>query len=457
MNHKKVYIFLLLIISLALSFCVNKDRIQIPVKVKDVMDNSGSNQIEYMLTISYYMQEKDSLRLHAAYDFLSNVYERYYSTYLIFDDNNDIIDFNLKDYNTLKEVQFAIDSLTKEHNNIKFRNHYLGLDYYKITDEFCIKTIDSVYNQITKYKWSKNTSDSVLRNFILPYRTTNETFCDWRDTLQYLFMPKTKQLNTQTIDSIAKMVNQWVFDSIQHNTKYYFNPTDKGVLETLNDRQGRGEDIANLSTAILRSLLIGAGSDFAPVLPDSIGNMIWNFYIDEKGIVKKFNPLYPAGSSLGIPEKLPKVYRTRFQRSKIELIKVDTVSSNIPVLFQNLIFDDVTDEYMTTHTINISIPDGYQDHKLAYLCIWNGMEWKPVDWGIIKDQSAHFENMGTGLTYHPALYQNDSLILIDNPLFLKENGLLHKVDSQFIPDTTYSTLRLWDELTFYPKDSVVIY
>ncbi len=59
---------------------------------------------------------------------------------------------------------------------------------------------------------------------------------------------------------------------------------------------------------------------------------------------------------------------------------------------------------------------------IAYICVFNSGEWKPIDWARIEDGKAFFTDMGTDVLYLPALYLNKEIVPYGEPFILRGNN-----------------------------------
>ncbi len=454
---KRILTYILTAILLFSSYsCVNKDRIQIPKGVKSVIDKSGRNRIEIMLTISHYMKE-DSLKLNACYFFIENLYEKYYPTYLIYDANDSIIDFNLKDYANADEVKTFLDSIMNTHQDLHFGNHYIGYDYYKIKNKFIIRNIDTVFNNQKKFSWSKHLEYDDLLQYVLPHRNTNECFYDFRDTLTSIYLPRIEKNKLSQLEEIVYFLRKDLFNNFKRSEKHLFNPTDMGVNEVLKDSCGRAEDLANYTCAVFRSLNIGTGIDFIPAYSDTNTNDAWNFYINENQEKIPFYSSEHPDSVFHLNHKFPKVYRITYKKPEINLEDYAIVTDNIPPLFRHHLFQDVTKEYTKTIDLTYKILNKKEPKvPLVYLCIWNGREWKAIDWALSDNHVAKFENIVPNLNYTVASYFQDTLTILDDA-FVPDNFAKYKY-TNFKPKTKAKDIReTKEQITFYPKGKNTIF
>ncbi|MBI9032869.1 MAG: transglutaminase domain-containing protein [Bacteroidales bacterium] len=428
----KKHIITLIIIT-CLAGCINKNRIQIPVNVKVVIDSSGSNRTDLMITISEYMHQPDSLKLLAAYFLIENMREKYFSTYLLYDTNDSIIDYNISDYNNYQNLIKGLNSIQDSRGVVCFKNHYIGYDYYKVTSEFLIHNIELSFWAREHFPWAKQPNNNQFIEYVLPYRNSNEKLEDFREYLiqDYAWLSDSMQGDDDPVKA-AEHINDELISWFKMDNRYLFNPTDQGISEMLEDSIGREEDFSTLFCTVCRAMGIAVAMDFTPYWPEDTLNSAWNVIFDKQG---KSHPMkaFTSGKNKFTLEKKPaKVYRMTYKIQSDELKKHESNRKNIPPFlhFNNLI--DVTADYTEVSDITISLLESDKEYKTLYLCVWNSNQWNPICWSKIKDNTAHFENLGRGIRYMPAFYRNDSVIPAANQCYINANGSIEILDTPLL-------------------------
>ncbi len=425
----KKYIVTLIFLA-ALAGCINKDRIQIPVDVKAVIDSSGGNRTDLMVTISNFMHQPDPDKLEACYFLIANMSEKYFSTYLLYDSTNSIVVFNLSDYQEYQDLISGLDSIKEEHGEIHFKNHYIGYDYYKTSSEYLIKNIDQAFYCREKYPWSKAIPIDYFIKYVVPYRNTNEELIDWRQDLteRYSWIADSMGNSDDLVKAalfIKKDLNQW----FKLDPRYYFNPTDQGIANMLTDSLGREEDMATLFTYACRAVGIPVAMDFTPYWPEDTSNSAWNVVFDTSGLSIPINAFKKDCDTFYLPKSPAKVYRMVYENQAGSLFYEESDKGNIPPFlhYNNLI--DVTANYNQVSDIQISLFEPAKKSDFLFLCVWNNNTWSPIAWSKIKDNSALFKNMGRGIRYLPAFYKNDTVIPAANQLILHTSGSIEILDA----------------------------
>ena len=63
------------------------------------------------------------------------------------------------------------------------------------------------------------------------------------------------------------------------------------------------------------------------------------------------------------------------------LFRINRSGEDVPPFLRNSFIKDVTSEYMSTQTIEVSIPDSLkQQNRFAYLSMFDNKNWVPIAW-----------------------------------------------------------------------------
>lgn len=175
-------------------------------------------------------------------------------------------------------------------------------------------------------------------------------------------------------------------------------------------REGSCNDLANLAILTCRSVGLAVTFDFTPFYGASSNKHFWNTIITEKGEHIPFNGISSDGPQ-GLPynyipteKRLAKVYRKTYSIQQNSLANIE-VSSNIPDGFlkeKNVL--DVTQEYVTTGKISISV-SATNTATIGYLNVFNPGSWRTIDWAKKTANNIAFTNLGVNIVYLPGFYQ----------------------------------------------------
>lgn len=217
---------------------------------------------------------------------------------------------------------------------------------------------------------------------------------------------------------------EWVYFSTG------FAPKVSSMLEA---RTGNCRDEASYTVFLSRSLGIPATIDFTPHWGNRSWGHHWSVLMRPDG---KAIPFY-MGSVPGDtaqffhPYVKAKVFRRRFQLNRQIVVDLKEEKS-IPHLFQVPDWTDVTDEYCPTTDVTRNVPEKYKDKRIAYICIFDNNDWLPVYYGVVRDGTVTFPNMGRRVMYISAFYENGHIVPFGTPFSIGSDGKISdvKVDTK---------------------------
>jgi hypothetical protein len=158
------------------------------------------------------------------------------------------------------------------------------LDRLTITSDILLEHLDYAFESKSKFKYE--VPEELFREFILTYRIGSEPVQKWRKTLFEIFYPMVKDKSSPS--NAAKAINHWVKDNIRERPREYFGQVQP-PLRTLKGKKGTEEEIAILTTAILKSLGIPGRRARVSYFGQEIGGASWVEIYDGGNWV----PLYP--------------------------------------------------------------------------------------------------------------------------------------------------------------------
>jgi hypothetical protein len=190
----------------------------------------------------------------------------------------------------------------------------------------------------------------------------------------------------------------------------------------LKNKLGRCEDMTNLTIYAMRANGLAVTSDYTPYWANAGNNHAWNAIVIPAGKVTPFMGAEANPGEYRLANKLAKVYRKTFGKQKNNLVFQERKQKQIPPWLSGKSYLDVTPDYVkvceVTYTFKKEVPDSID---IAYLCVFNSGEWKPIHWGRIKENKAVFIDMGTEIAYLPALYINEKIVPYGPPFILKDD------------------------------------
>jgi hypothetical protein len=197
----------------------------------------------------------------------------------------------------------------------------------------------------------------------------------------------------------------------------------------LKNRLGRCEDMTNLTIYAMRANGLAVTSDYTPAWANAGNNHAWNAILTSDGKVIPFMGAEANPGEYHLANKVAKAYRKMFGKQKENLVFQKRKQEKIPGWLAGKNYIDVTAEYEDVCKVIIpfkrEIPDSVD---VAYLCVFNDGEWKPIHWGRIKNDKAVFTDMGREIAYLPALYLNEKVSPFGTPFILQKDCIIRELE-----------------------------
>jgi hypothetical protein len=375
-------------------------------RLSEALEKAGDNSVELQKVLDHY--QDDSLEYQAAVFLISNMDGHGYMTYEMVDSAKNAVDFDVLAYEDFDALLEDVDRIEAERGSISYQKQDFINDLENIKADFLIENIDYAFRAWEEKPWSKNLNFEQFCAYILPYRGSNEPLESWRPIL----WEKYKDIESQMADptdpiEAAAIINDDIMSWFKFDERYYYHPTDQGLTEMMQTQLGRCEDMTNLAIYAMRANGLAVTSDYTPHWANTGNNHAWNAIVTPGGEVIPFMGAEANPGKYELANKLAKAYRKMYSQQMKNLAFQETKEASVPGWLNGKSYIDVTNDYVPTAEIDIvfdkSIPDSAD---IAYLCVFNDAEWKPIDWARIdvgKNQAA-FTNMGMEVAYLPALY-----------------------------------------------------
>jgi hypothetical protein len=400
-----------------------------PRQVVEALEAAGDNGSELEKVIAHYTSGDDSLKLEAAYYLIANMEGHGYVIYDLIDSAGAKVDFNVLDYLDYDALREAVDTLESRHGELDFEKKEMIYDFNTITADFLINQIDLAFEAWRQRPWSRDFSFDQFCEYILPYRGSNEPLEVWRET----FLEKYNDISikmTEQSDPIeaAALINDDVKSWFGFDPRFYYHPTDQGLSEMLENKLGRCEDMTNLAIYAMRANGLAVTSDYTPYWANAGNNHAWNAIVTPDGRVIPFMGAESNPGQYRLANKLGKVYRKTFSKQMENLVFQERKQEKIPRWLARKSYLDVTADYTDVSDVTLEFKKEVPDSvDIAYLCVFNSGEWKPIHWGRIKNGSATFTDMGKDIAYLPALYINEEIMPFGSPFILDIDGIIEEL------------------------------
>lgn len=393
-------------------------------RLEQALDFAGDNRSELEKTLEYFSDDRE--KSDAAKFLIANMpghrcmggaYREYYA------EADRIL--------TPEAGLSALDSL--ESISAEFRGG-IRYEYVSkvITADYLIRDIEKAFAQWKSGEWARHLTFAEFCEWLLPYTCADsQPLEDWRTVLE----PYSKKY----------------IDELHQCADYAGNPRDAicRVNDTLKVTIGKQnwihsahgfpiydpklfarlpgascEEYAQVATLVMRSKGIPVGIDFTPQWPDRMRGHYWCVFPTLAGKTSKFNPFeanpdYPHF----IHAKYAKVFRRTYAPDREYLRLLRRHDGEIPRMFSDPFFRDVTEEYVRTFDLKIPLLESVRiSGKDVYIAVFDNYRWKPVCWGRKKGGNACFRGMGPNVAYLVMGYSDGNLVPVSRPFFLSVTG-----------------------------------
>ncbi len=429
---KKLF-FTTIVLSIILLSC-QQHRGFLPENIQVALDSAKINKTELQKVIEYY--KNDSLKLKAAYFLIGNMQDHCYTKSKIVDTAGQDIDFKVLDYANYDVMRSAWDSLEAQIGTIDFKRDTIIYDLQLLSSDYLINNIELAF-KAWQNPWAKNLTFDEFCEYILPYRSSNEPIEEWRAQFidRYNWLKDSMKDPSNPIEA-ATLINQEIKSWYKFDPLFYRHPTDLGLSEMFEYKRGRCEDMTNLAIYAMRSQGIPVMSDYTPAWPNTGNNHAWNATINKNKEIVIFMGGLDDPYVYHLDNKKAKVYRKTFAKQTQSLAAIAPSYEALPGWLGYAYYKDVTASYISTCNPQINLIEEKPDSiNFAYLSVFNSGEWKAIQWGEIKNQTATFLDMGKDIVYMPCYYRNGKLQEANKPFLLDNDAKL----TYFIPDTNLLT------------------
>ncbi|TKJ39832.1 hypothetical protein CEE37_11180 [candidate division LCP-89 bacterium B3_LCP] len=395
-----------------------------PAEVNATLELAGENRMELEKVIEHYSEQDDTLKLEAAFFLIANMEDHCFAIYSLQDSSGVEIELDVLDYPNFDSLLTHFRGVEEEVGELDFKKKEKIQDVETITAAFLIKQIDLAFHAWREKPWAHYLSFEQFCNYILPYRGSNEPLEPWRA----FFLEQHKTISEQMNDAsdpieAASLINNDIRSWFRFDARYYMHPTDQGLSEMMDTKLGRCEDMTNLTIYALRANGLAVTSDYTPYWANTGNNHAWNSIVIPGGKVIPFMGAEANPREYRLGHKFGKIYRKMYAKQKGNLVFQDRKQEDVPRWLKGKNYIDVTKEYADVHDVPISFQSETPDSvDIAYICVFNSGEWKPIHWGRIKQNAATFTDMNPGVLYLPALYLNKEIVPYGPPFILCDDG-----------------------------------
>lgn len=305
-----------------------------------------------------------------------------------------------------------------------------------LTKDFLIHTIDAAFEEWHKSPLLKNLSFEEFKEWILPYRTTDEALINDKSSLRQMMYDKLSRNGMNDIHKPIDLYKKYVRQQRDINKRIVTN-THIGIYDLFIPAFKMDcHNQATITCNIFRACGIPVVYEFTPQWPDKDSRHYWCSSPDSAHI---FHPYTPPYNNLGEDWELSlkysgKVYRKTFGAQKNTPYFLKAEEEEVPDIFNHPTLIDVTPNYHVCTDISLPAPPISQN-KLAYLSFFNTQELNPVAWGRINSQKqvVDYEKIPVNMLFFPTyISENGQLTEFDTPFILRQDSTTGKINKENI-------------------------
>ena len=386
------------------------------------------NSLAFRKAIKHYEKSKEQQKLNALM-FIRDNYDGHFAHTNILSKKYDSL-FSPAIYGGAlpadeRKFGLALDKLVtleKIYGTIKSNFTKTKSDKTTLEAKFIIENIDIAFKVWKETPWSKNLSFEEFCEHILPYRVGQEPLNDWRKQGYKNFSWVMSETKSRL--EACSIINDSLKNVLSNMIEMKMYPTALTYENMYKMKVGVCRDETAFATMAMRAVGLPVGIDFVPQWPWRSMNHSWNYLLLEYGSTVQF---MGTESNPGVPhfenERKGKVYRQTFVKQTKSLALIEADHNQIPPFFRSPYFKDVTEHYVESHEIKIDInPEFKEKNEYAYLSVFNNRDWIPIDWSIIDEDQALFNNIEGGIVYMPTHYSFNKYQFAESPILVDNQG-----------------------------------
>jgi hypothetical protein len=424
-KHRDIFILSYLIPVIAITFVSCG---QIPDDVQNALNKAGSNRSELQKVIDFYKHKGDDQKLKAAYFLLAGLPGQFHHEGRKIDAFRQQfrkMDTIIRSGELVRYNQ-VWDSLQKSVMINESPDKVYDIDVIK--GQFLIDNIEDSY-QSWQLPWAKHLSFDDFCQYLLPYKIVNEQPLRWRPFFRkkYQWVIDSAKSNPNPI-KVANLIN--------NDLKKWFNhinvdlPFDLSYEDLMGIKSGKCPQEIELAAYAMRSLGLPVVLDGVPLWANRSFRHDWNAlvvqgqsfpFLGTEGNIGQYK--IETARPNAIESRRAKVYRTTYMTQPLSLGALAPEGEDIPALFNNTRFIDVTNIYVPVSDVTIPLNKKAGSYSHIYLCVFNNLKWQPVDWAPNHNhEKVTFKNIGRNIAYLPMVMEETSLVPAGNAFTLGMQG-----------------------------------
>lgn len=264
------------------------------------------------------------------------------------------------------------------------------------------------------------------KEFILPYRTTNEYPLMKRSQIRKMYEKILLDSLLGTIHESVEWYKIYV-DKCRWLNKYVKPKEHMGIYDLFVPRFKMDcHNMTNWSCNVLRACGIPAVYEFTPKWLDRDSKHYWCNSPDSTGIIQ---PYTAPGNNLREDwdsniKYCGKVYRKTFGVQYNTPYFMAAEDEFVPEQFSTPLLSDQTFRYHQTITLRLPLLDNI-DNNIAYICMFTTKGLTPVGWGKIDHRKSEiiFEQIPLNTLFFPVIFDGETMLEINEPFMILSSRL----------------------------------
>lgn len=305
-----------------------------------------------------------------------------------------------------------------------------------IDEEFLADRIRYALKMAERYPWNHTIPDSILINYLVPYKFMDEFPSKWwsflaphyKDSIKLWSSPDytrfdaadTRQVSIYSTFLMGQLPEWWYYDAMANTyTKY------PSLNEILLLRYGGCYIETMINAMITRTWGIPAAVEEIPYWGSQNGShaaeAFWNPAVGKM----VSDPDFSISDNHRRPAKIVR-YTFRKTDAFSRQIKpyLNGDAFQIPQMSGDHWFDATgqhTDVAKVEYPVGSSWPDKI---KLGYIYVMDYGQWVPIHYGVVEGDRIHFRNMGVDIIYRVGYYSAGQHHMVSKPFLLQDGGQL---------------------------------
>jgi len=376
---------------------------------------AGSNRGEIQRFLDGCAESRDPQKLAAARFLVANMDGHGFARIALVGKNGQEIPYEALDHANLAAAKKALDAIEATDPSATFTRTRFDSDLEHASAAFLRAHLDEAFDAWRTYPWAKSISFDAFCNHILPYRGSNEPLGEWRKAARARLAGLcAEQAGESDVRAVGEKIRATVHPWCGFSDIFYLHPTDQSYAEMCERKLGRCEDITNMISFGMRSVATMCASDYTPWWAASDNNHAWEVVLDAEG-----------NGRAGLAGRAAKVYRKTFAHQPDSLGAIKRDDEVVPKWLSGTHYIDVTAQYQPVSDVTIALSGLGEKDRFAYLAVFNGGAWRPIQWGAVQDGRATFAAMGREICYLPMTHRDGVDAPAGAPFIVCRDGIVH--------------------------------